>query len=651
MISQRTITEILETAKIEEVVDDFLNIKRRGSNFIGLCPFHDEKTPSFSVSPSKNIFKCFGCGRGGNSVQFIMEHEKYTFPEALRYLASKYQIQVEETYSDDQDKEARQEIESLYLINEYASDFYQDNLFNSQDGKAVGLSYFKERGYREATIKKFQLGFALAKKDAFTLKATLEGHSIDKLRDLGLVTKFDRDFFRNRVIFPIHNFSGKTIAFAGRVLSSKKKEPKYINSPESVIYNKRKILYGLFLARTQIRKLDTCILVEGYTDVISLHQSGIENVVASSGTALTADQIRAIKRYTRNIIILYDSDPAGVQAALRGLDLILEEDMNARLVLLPEGEDPDSLISRLGQHDFEEFLNENAKDFILFKANQLNEEAQRDPIKRSLMIRDIVSSIALIPDAIKRAMYIKECSRVLDIEERTLIAETNTSIRANLKKRGRDYRNESQHNYDHQLLPEEKKKAASQDISVGQATDEYQEKDIVRILLNAGHNIYDEAKELSVAQYILDNIRDVLDSFENPLYKKILKIYNEKLEEGHVLHYNELINHADAAIRTLAIEVLASPFEYSDNWEDMRDLPLQTQKKPEFNFIRDSYQSILRFKLRKIMKKIAENQALIDTFSNNNDDEKVNLHLKIHYELLKFRDQITSEFKSVVIKL
>ncbi|MBK8669789.1 MAG: DNA primase [Saprospiraceae bacterium] len=352
MITQKTVQEVMNIARVEDVIGDFINLKRRGVNMIGNCPFHDEKTPSFTVSPSKNIYKCFGCGKGGDSVRFIMDHEHLSFPEAVRFLAARYRIEIEETENTAQEIEQKQVTDSLYIVNDFARDYFTDVLFNRSEGRNIGLSYFKERGYRESTIKKFQLGYATEERDEFTKKAIDKKFNIEHLRTLGLTSKSDLDFFRSRVMFTIHNVSGKVVAFAGRTLSSDKKQPKYINSPESEIYNKRAVLYGLFFAKEAIRKADECILVEGYTDVITLHQGQIENVVASSGTSLTREQIRLIKRYTPNIKIIYDGDPAGIKAALRGLDLVLESDMNVKLVLLPDGQDPDSFLAAQGTEAF-----------------------------------------------------------------------------------------------------------------------------------------------------------------------------------------------------------------------------------------------------------------------------------------------------------
>jgi DNA primase len=442
MITQKSVQEILDTVKIEDVVQDFVSLRRRGTNLIGLCPFHHEKTPSFNVSPARNIFKCFGCGKGGNAVQFLMELERFTFPEALKYIAKKYGIQIEEIESTREAAEERRVTDSLYIVNQYALEFFQNQMLNTDRGRSVGLSYFRERGFREETIQKFGLGYAPEHRDQFLTTAIAAGYDQQMLFNLGLCSPPDtsrnlppRDFFRDRVIFPIHGMSGKVIAFAGRIMAKDVKAPKYINSPETDIYIKSKVLYGAFQARKAIREKDECILVEGYTDVISLHQAGIENVVASSGTSLTVEQIGLIKRNTNNIKILYDGDPAGIKAALRGLDLVLEQDLNVRIVLLPDREDPDSYLARVGATAFTEYVDRQAKDFILFKAGLLMQEAGTDPVKRSGVVRDIVASISKIPDPVKRSLFVQECARVVQVDEGILMSETNKLVLAQMQKK------------------------------------------------------------------------------------------------------------------------------------------------------------------------------------------------------------------------
>lgn len=430
MISRSTIDKVFETARVEEVIGDFVQLKKSGSNFKGLSPFTDERTPSFMVSPVKQIWKDFSSGKGGNSVAFLMEHEHFTYPEAIRYLAKKYQIEIEETQQSDAEKEQASERESMMLVAAYAQEFYANALWNTEAGKAIGLSYFKERGFSEETIKHFGLGYNPDRWDAFTTAALDKGYSLEFLEKTGLTIvkaataegakekRFDR--FKGRVLFPIHSMSGRVQGFGGRTLSSDKKQAKYLNSPESEIYHKSKVLYGIYQAKQSIAREDVCYLVEGYTDVIQLHQSGIENVVASSGTALTPDQIRLIRRLTQNIVVLFDGDEAGLRASLRGIDLILEEGMNVRVCTFPQGEDPDSFARKNSRDAIEAYLSANSQDFIQFKAALLTREAANDPIRKAETVRDIVSSIARIPDRIKREIYVQECASLLGISEGVL---------------------------------------------------------------------------------------------------------------------------------------------------------------------------------------------------------------------------------------
>ena len=592
MISQKSVQEILERARIEDIVEDFVTLKRRGVNYIGLCPFHNEKTPSFTVSPSKNICKCFGCGKGGDPVQFLKEHEGFTFPEALRYIAKKYGIQIEEKELSQEAIQEKQLFDSLYLVNQYTQEFYQKELLETTRGKSVGLSYFKGRGFREATIKKFGLGFAPNAKDLLTTSAVAAGYNIELLRKLRLTNQYDGDFFRDRVMFTIHNMSGKVIAFAGRTLQKNSKTAKYINSPESEVYVKNKVLYGAYFAKKSIRELDECILVEGYTDVISLHQAGIENVVASSGTSLTTGQISLIKRYTPNIKILYDGDAAGIKAALRGLDLVLEQDMNVKVCLLPDGEDPDSYLQKVGVTAFKEYTTKNAKDFILFKTNLLLGEVANDPVKKTELIRDIVQSISKIPDPIKRSMYVKQCAQLMDISEDILVGESNKEIQKAVKKKQQKaffdrQRQQTRTTSDNAPFPSDvapfpgapppmdsapfpgmdynvSGEAGPTNNFSGQAPksiegDEFQEKDIIRILISGGQQVFDKEEDITVAEYILNNIEDVLDSFDNETYEAIAKEFNK----NRSLDTNHFLTHKEAKIKQVAINLLATPYEYS----------------------------------------------------------------------------------------
>ncbi len=438
MIDQPTIDRILDTANIVDVVSEFVTLRKRGINYVGLCPFHTDKTPSFYVSPAKNICKCFACGEGGTAVHFIMKHEQLNYFDALRYLAKKYNIEIQERELTDREKQRRSDRESMLIVNGWAQQYFTTQLYEHVEGKTVGLRYFAERGFREDTIRKFQLGYSLDQRDALYKEATKSGYKKEFLEKTGLVIAYDNggvnDRFRGRVIFPVHTLSGKVVAFGGRVLKKDEKTAKYVNSPESEIYHKSNELYGIYFAKQSMVKEDRCFLVEGYTDVISMHQAGIENVVASSGTALTQGQIRLIHRFTNNITVLYDGDAAGIKAALRGIDLLLEDGMNVKVVLLPDGEDPDSFARKHNASQFAEFIKQSETDFIRFKTRLLLDDAGNDPIKRSSLITDIIRTVAIIPDNIARSIYIRECSAMMEIDEQVLLNEVN-KIRLNKEER------------------------------------------------------------------------------------------------------------------------------------------------------------------------------------------------------------------------
>ncbi len=572
VIPQHTIISILEAARIEEVVSDFVNLKRRGSNMIGLCPFHQEKTPSFSVSPSKGIFKCFGCGKAGDAAKFIMEHEHYSYPEAIRYLAKKYNIEVEERVQTAEEIVAMNERERMFNLNDFACKFFMSSLFETDEGKSVGLSYFKGRDFREATIRKFMLGYSPDSRDAFCKHALQNGYSEDILVRTGLAIShegkiFDR--FSARVIFPIHNLTGKVIGFGGRILDQAKSKAKYLNSPESEIYIKSKSLYGIYFARNAIAKADNCLLVEGYTDVISLNQAGIENVVASSGTSLTSEQIRMIKRYTQNITILFDGDKAGIAASMRGIDLILEEGLNVRVVLFPDGSDPDSFVRDHRTSEVEAFIGEESKDFISFKTGLLLEEAQTDPLKKAGLVKEIVQTIALIPDPIYRSVYVKTCSKMLDVPEQTLMNELNRLLRGKLRKQiGPD-------------IPEPETESPAQPKT---ETDEpelhvgyHQERELLKILLQYSkeellfETIDEQGFEAvyreSVAKHILDELAVDGIVFGHPTHEKIKSVYTKALEKGELPDERFFTSHPEPDISMLAIDLLADPYELSKNWE------------------------------------------------------------------------------------
>lgn len=665
MITQKSVQEILETVKVEDIIQDFVSLKRRGVNMIGLCPFHNEKTPSFTVSPAKNIYKCFGCGAAGNAVKFLMEHENLSFPEALRYIANKYNIKIEEKEVSPEVLAERQRMDSLFIITQFARDFFSEQLFETDRGKSVGLSYFKQRGFREDIIRKFGLGYAPAKGDALTVTAKQNSYNIDLLKEVGLTSQYNRDFFRDRVMFTIHNLSGKVIGFGGRILQKDVKAPKYINSPETEIYNKSKVLYGAYFAKTAIRKQDECIMVEGYTDVISLHQDGIENVVASSGTSLTVEQILLVKRYTPNIKILYDGDKAGIKAALRGLDLVLAQDMNVKVVLLPDGEDPDSYLQSVGSAAFKEYLENEAKDFILFKTDLLLDDAGNDPIKRSEVIKDVVKSIAKVPDPIKRSLYVRECAKIVGVEEQLLVNESNKLVGKELKKRTEQQakrkasRQPSDPNFpnpsDEPFFPTEEVGSGAMPLSpLEQKTktlsgDEFQERDLARILVLFAEEIFDKEDQITVSQYLLENLEDIIDDFDNALYKKIVHLCMERMANGESLERSFFVNHSDQDIQKFTIDMMSSPYEYSENWEKKWELFLHSQKMPDKNFIQDSLSSLKRFRLRKLKKMLERNQLKIKELSEGNDFEQVMIHMKLHQKIKSIHDDLAKEMGSVVL--
>ncbi len=566
-----------------------------------------------------------------------------TFPDAIRHLAKKYSIEIEETHNKNYDPNTQLEKDSLYIINEFAKDSFVHNLLESDEGKRIGLSYFKERGFRENTITRFELGFAVKQRDYLTKLATKKGYNLESLKKLGLTSQYDQDFFRDRVMFPIHNLSGKVIAFGGRTLSSDKKIPKYINSPETEIYVKSNSLYGIFQAKTAIRKADECILVEGYTDVISLSQAGVENVIASSGTSLTEGQIRLVKRYTPNMTILYDGDAAGLKAAMRGIDLILEQDMNVNIVLLPEKEDPDSYVKAHGSSGLEIYMQEKKKDFILFKIDLLLKEAEGDPVKKTGVIKNIVESISFIPDILKRSLYMRQCSQLLDVSEEILNDESNKMIQSRLKyqaKRAGATRQESDF-----IKPRPKPGLHQQAKTTAAAIgDEYQERDVIRILLNLGHLMYEEESNTSVAAYIIVNIKEILDSFDNELYKAIISESAGIIDKNESFAAKHFTNHENVEIRNVCIHLMQEEHEYA-NW-DGQQLYLQSQKPPEENYVADGLQSIMRLKERKLSRTIKEIEQRLKTIDDT--DETYSLLLAAYVKTKSTLSEIHKTLGTVV---
>jgi DNA primase len=559
-----------------EVIGEFVTLKKRGANYIGLSPFANERTPSFTVSPAKGIFKDFSSGIGGSAVTFLMEHEKFSYPEALKWLAKKYGIEVEETVEAPENREAENHRESLLIVTGYASKFFQDSMWDTNDGKAIALSYYKERGFTEATIRKFELGYSPDQWEAFSSQAIRDGYKQEYLEETGLSVKRENgtlyDRYRGRVMFPIHNFTGRVIAFGGRTLKTDKAVPKYVNSPESEIYHKSNVLYGLFHAKKAIREQDNCYLVEGYADVISVHQSGIENVVASSGTSLTVEQIRLIGRLTKNITILYDGDAAGIKASLRGLDLILEEGLNVKVVSFPDGHDPDSYVRLLGSSAFKNYIEQTKKDFVIFKTNILLRETDGDPVRKAEVIRDIVETIAKIPDFIKVELYIKQCSQILDIGERSLLAEVNKIKNEKRKKY-----------YDQQIKEAEKERIEIKEESLpknlANPEDETQEKEIIRLLVTYGHQLinWDGIANTYIGNFIIAEIGDVV--FENSLRKQFIENYTKDIDEGNIRNDIYYINYPVLPIANLAVELLLSPYVLSPNWLELHKINTNDETK------------------------------------------------------------------------
>jgi len=647
MILPKTVEAIFDAAKIEEVVGDFVQLKRRGVNMLGLCPFHNEKTPSFTVSPAKGIYKCFGCGEGGNAVNFIMEHEQISYPEALRYLARKYDIQIEEKETTEEYKAQQRLADSLYIINKFAQKYYENQLFGTDYGRSVGLSYFKERGFREEIIQRFGLGFSNGQHDDFAKGAANKGYDKALLQKAGLLARSGRDFFRMRVMFPIHNLSGKVVAFGGRILTNNKKQPKYLNTPETDIYNKSKRLYGIYYARKAMVKRDECYMVEGYTDVLSLHQAGIENTVASSGTSLTIGQIQLVKRYTPNMTIIYDGDAAGVKAALRGLDLVLEQDMNVKVVLLPEGEDPDSYLRKVGATAFEEYLQKEASDFVLFKTKLLTEETADDPIRRAELLKDIVQTLAKIPNSLKRSVYVRECASRMGIEEGLLHAEINKHLKNYLKNKQLEKDKKAQETPPPSdiALPDQAAVAKQKTVDITKdETDEYQERDMVRILMQFGDRDFN--KEDTVAEFLLENMLDLIGEFDNPLYATIVAEYIEKLEEGETLDLDYFIQHTNPKIAELTVHLVSSPYEYSPNWVLRLDIYLNSQKMPEENHIAEAQSAILRFKLHKINRLAKRNQERIKSIKD--DPQELLITLQVQQRILEMRKEVAEKLNTVI---
>lgn len=635
-ISDATIQEIKNRIDIIEVIGDFVSLKKAGSNYRALSPFTNEKTPSFYVSPSKEIFKCFSSGKGGDAITFVQEVEGINYIEALKYLAQKYGIEVEEEEMTDEQIQAQNERDSLFIVLNFASQYFQDLLKNNEEGRSIGLSYFKERGFGEAIIEKFGLGYSVDEWDGLLKAATAKGHNEEMLLKAGLVLKNDKgrvyDRFRNRVVFPIHNVTGKTIAFGARTLRSDKKEPKYINSPETEVYHKSDVLYGIHQAKQAIRNEDMCYLVEGYTDVISLHIAGVENVVSSSGTSLTKEQIQLISRYTKNITVLYDGDNAGIKASFRGINMILENDLNVQAVVFPEGEDPDSFSRSMDSEAFKEYLKTQAQDFITFKTNVLTDNGRDlDPNNKVKVIREVIESISLIPDGIKRSVYIQTCANLLDIQEQVLISELNKLI---LQKRKKDQQSAQYKERQEEMLPpvEAEKK---EDIKI---TSFYVEKECLRILVNYGNEAFDE--EVSIAEFILEEIDDI--TFDNEVIDRTIhKVAHIVAKEGKI-EPDMFIGPKDPAMSQMVIDLLEMKYFVSEGWQKRHKIVTlhESEDLPDA-----AYKMVLRLKKKKLEVLIEQNDQALKTTADI--DEQMEL-LKVHKHLKELLVEVDTELGIVV---
>ncbi len=650
MIPQNTVMDILDAVRIEEVVSEFVSLKKRGANMIGVCPFHKEKTPSFIVSPAKGIFKCFGCGKAGDSVRFIMEHEHYSYPEALRFLAKKYGIIIEEKEQTPEELVAQNERERMFNINTFAQQYFSETMFKDDEGQAVGLSYFRERGFHDNIINKFQLGYCLNQRDAFIQYAIKNGYSKELLLKTGLASGNEErmyDRYQGRVIFPIHNLTGKVIGFGARILSSDKSKAKYLNSPESEIYNKSQTLYGIFFAKNEISRLDNCILVEGYADVLSMHQAGLENVVASSGTSLTIEQIRLISRYTKNITMLYDGDDAGIHAALRGTNMILEEGLNVRIVVLPPDEDPDSFVQHNPIEKVRSYLTDNAKDFISFKTKLLLKDAANDPIKKAAVVKDIVETISLIPDAIYRATYIKECSRLMDMPEQSLMNELNKILRSKVRK---NINNEPAPELISEDIKSEKQEVVDDTFPIGY----YQERELVKLLLAYGDkevelNEIDQngnpvTYRITVASLIIDDLKNDDLLFKDIIHKQIFDIFDKALDDGQLPKNQYFVSHENAQIAELSADLLTTPYKL-DKWNNKKvNIKVKTEEDVLSKLV---LTSILRFKDMVIDEK--RNEITLQIKNTDNIDDQLILLVK-KKKLDDLRKKINGELGIVIAK-
>ena len=641
MISQDTIQQITNRIDIIEIVGEFVKLKKRGANYLGNCPFHNEKTPSFTVSPSKEIYKCFGCGKSGNAIGFIMEHEKYSYVEALKWIAARYNIPIEETEVSAEVKIQQQVAESLYVINAFAQKHFTNNLFHTEEGNDIALSYLQHRGFRDDVLQKFQIGYNLEVRDDLTKALVQNQFNIEYAQRAGLVairSDMPVDNYRGRIIFPIHNTSGKIIGFGARIIKSNDKAPKYINTPENEIYVKSKILYGTYFARQAINKYDECLLVEGYTDVVSLHQAGIENVVASGGTSLTVDQLRLIRKHTNNLTIIYDGDSAGVKAALRGLDMALEEGLNVKLVLIPDNEDPDSYVRKIGVTPFREFIDAHKKDFILFQLDVMLKDAGNDTAKKATVVNHVAETLSKFQkaeDFTKQQDYIRQCSAILKIDESGF---TNL---VNKYKRDKITKDENRQQHDVRETQEIPTQVTEEDYSAGLfMTDENQERHLLKLLLEYGLREWDEDR--TIADYIFEETEQF--TVEQTNLNNLLAVYKDQYYAGMQPTAKNLLYHDNDEIRKLAVSLSVQQHELSPNWDvKMEGMNINNRDTCR----QDVMMSLNYFKLRKIKKMFDQNQLELEKATSF--DEQMNL-IKIHKVLKEEERKITSQLGTVIFK-
>ena len=678
MITEDSVREAIDTARIEDIVGDFVALRRRGNNYTGLCPFHNEKTPSFNVNPARNIYKCFGCGVGGDPVKFLMELEQLSFPDAIKWIAGKYNIKLEEKEVSQEVRQELQERESLIITNDFARSYFADQLYHTEEGKSIGLGYFKQRGFRKDTIETFGLGYASTQRDGLYKAAIAAGYKEEQLEKLGLVRN-RRDFFFDRVMFTIHNVAGKPIAFAGRILKQNVKAPKYVNSPETEVYHKSDVLYGMYQARQTVRKLDLVYLVEGYTDVISLYQNGIKNVVATSGTSLTSGQAQLVKRFTENVTLLYDGDKAGIRAALRGVDVLLTNDLNVRVVVLPDGHDPDSFLQKVGTTSFETYLRDTTHDFLFFKADLLLEEAGDDVGRRTEAIRDIGSTLALVSDPLKRAGYIQQFSARLGLDETLLVNLVNKAIgdrrKEQRKEQQREARRERREGSDNStgahdddwaglrepgwaggtdggaespLVTRQDSGAPAAEAPSLDAGHSFQERHLIELLVRHGHQWYDEEAGVTIAAYLTSNVTDLVHSFDVPAYRDMVVAVTERLRSGPPPQPEWYARQDNLALRKLAVDAAVSPYTYSPNWKEMYGLHL-SQKLPEDNYLLEAENFLYNFRAMKIERTIAENTNKIKRLvMQGGSKSEIDKHLKLQSKLTDLRRALSSRAGTVV---